>query len=160
VQVALLAMLLMGWLVLWQVVRDYAFLEGFLAYRYRYVHASEEVNRKATQHLLQIRRNSLLAPWVELGLARTIHISPDHLSDKLTVNGRAMSTFPIDDVVYRQAMLLALAGDEQAAKLQWRRALAAFPHQRDISLLILRRRVDDGLEALRPLLVYADALAP
>jgi O-antigen ligase len=158
VHAALAAMLLMGWLVLWQVVRDYSFLEGFLAYRYRYVHASDEVNRRATQHLLQIRRNSLLAPWVELGLARTIHISPDHLQDKLTVNGRAMSVFPIDDVVYRQAMLLALAGDEQAAKLQWRRALAAFPQQRNIALQVLRRRVEDGLEALRPLLVYADAL--
>jgi len=57
--------------------------------------------------------------------------------------------------VYRQAMLLALAGDDAAARLQWERAVAAFPEQRYIALRVLHRRVEDGLAALQPLLEYA-----
>ena len=154
-RLVLIAMLLLGWFVFVQIVRDYTFLESFLAFRYRYVHASEEVNRQAKELLLDVHRSSLLSPWVELGLARTIHISPDRLPDKLTVNGRAMRAFPIDDVVYRQAMLLALVGDEQAARKQWQRAVASYPEERDMALLVLRRRVEDGLAALQPLLEYA-----
>ena len=98
--------------------------------------------------LTEVSPGSLLLPWVELGLARTIHISSDKLSDKLAVNGRAMRVFPIDDVVYRQAMLLALAGDDEAARLQWEQAVAAFPEQRDSALRVLRRRVEDGVAGL------------
>jgi len=152
---ALLAMLLLGWIVLLQIGRDYSVLESFLAFRYRYMHATEEVAAQANEMLTEVPRSSLLSPWVELGLARTIHISSDKLSDKLAVNGRAMRVFPIDDVVYRQAMLLALAGDDAAARLQWERAVAAFPEQRYIALRVLHRRVEDGLAALQPLLEYA-----
>jgi len=147
--------LLLGWIVLLQIVRDYSVLESFLAFRYRYMHATEEVAAQANEMLTEVPRSSLLSPWVELGLARTIHISSDKLSDKLAVNGRAMRVFPIDDVVYRQAMLLALAGDDAAARLQWERAVAAFPEQRYIALRVLHRRVEDGLAALQPLLEYA-----
>ena len=49
------------------------------------------------------------------------------MTDKLTVNSQAMRAFPIDDVVYRQAMLLALAGEDEAARRQWDRAVVSFP---------------------------------
>ena len=42
-RLALVAMLLLGWFVLLQVVRDYSVLESFQAFRYRYIHATEEV---------------------------------------------------------------------------------------------------------------------
>jgi O-antigen ligase len=148
-------LLAMGWLVGVQLYRDYLVLENFLAFRYRYVHASEEVNRKAKEVLLQIRRGSLLAPYVELGLARTISVDADRLEDKLAVNGRAMHLFPIDDVTYRQAMLLALRGDQLEAQRYWDLALASYPELREVALLVLQRRVEDGLSAMRPLLEYA-----
>jgi O-antigen ligase len=154
-RLTLVAMLLLGWLVLLQIVRDYSVLESFLAFRYRYIHATEEVADQAKEMLTEVPRSSLLLPWVELGLARTIHISGDKLSDKLAVNGRAMHVFPIDDVVYRQAILLALAGNDEAARQQWQLAVISFPEQRDIALRVLRRRVEDGLAALQPLLEYA-----
>lgn len=157
-RLTLWATLLLGALVWGQVIRDYLVLENFLAFRYRYVHASEELNRQARNTLLELHSTSLLFPWVELGLARTIHVSTDRLADKLAVNSRAMRAFPIDDVVYRQAMLLALAGEEGAATEQWRRAVTSFPELRNISLQILRRRVEDGLGELAPLLAYAENL--
>jgi hypothetical protein len=156
VRLAVWSMLLLGGLVLVQVVRDYLMLENFLAFRYRYLHASVELDRQARDMLVDLHRTSLLSPWVELGLARTIHVSADGLADKLTVNSRAMRAFPIDDVVYRQAMLLALAGQEEAADRQWERAVASFPGLRDSALLVLRRRVEDGVSGLAPLLAHAE----
>ena len=131
-------------------------LENFLAFRYRYLDATQELDRQAREMLLELHRTSLLAPWVELGLARTIHVSQDRLADKLAVNTRAMQVFPIDDVVYRQAMLLALAGEEAQAQRQWERAVAAFPALRSSAVLVLRRRVEDGARALAPLLAFAE----
>jgi hypothetical protein len=139
-----------------QVVRDYLLLENFLAFRYRYLHATAELSQQARDMLLDLHRTSLLSPWVELGLARTIHISADGLADKLTVNTRAMRAFPIDDVVYRQAMLLALAGEEAMARKQWEQAVISYPGLRKLALLVLRRRVEDGVSGLAPLLAYAE----
>ena len=106
---------------------------------------------------LEVHRNSLLSPWVELGLARSIHVSVDDVGNKLAVNSSAMRAFPSDDVVYRQAMLLALVGEESAARRQWDRAVASFPYARASAELVLRRRVEDGVDALRSLLQYAQA---
>jgi O-antigen ligase len=157
-RLALVAMLVLAWVSLGQVFRDYLQMENFAALRYKYLHATAEMNRQAVDTLLAIHRNSLLAPWVELGLARSIHVSADGLRDKLAVNSSAMRVFPIDDVVYRQAMLLALAGDQASARRQWERAVASFPAERASAELVLRRRVEDGVDALRPLLDHVHAI--
>jgi hypothetical protein len=114
------------------------------------------VNKRAKETLLEIHRTSLLAPWVELGLARSIEIDRVHLADKLAVNGRAMRAFPIEDVTYRQAMLLGLAGFQEQARQQWDRAVITFPKVRMEALTVLRRRVEDGLTELKPLLEHAE----
>jgi hypothetical protein len=66
-----------------------------------------------------------------------------------------MRAFPIEDVVYRQAMLLALSGLQAPARVQWDRAVVTFPEVRQEALVVLRRRVEDGLSELGPLLEYA-----
>ena len=154
----LVALLLLGWLATAQLVRDYLVLENFLAFRYRYIHASEAVNRQAKEVLLEVHRSSLLAQYVELGLARTISVDPERLNDKLAVNGRAMRLFPIDDLTYRQAMLLALSGEQTAARRQWDLAVASYPELRRDALLVIQRRVEDGLTDLRPLLEHAEKM--
>jgi len=151
----LLALLGIGWLVLGQLFRDYLLLENFLAFRYRYMHATAEVNRQAKDLLLDIHRGSLLAPYVELGLSRAISIDGDHLSDKLKINGRAMELFPTDDMTYREAMLLSLHGDNTKAQLQWNLAAASFPEEEERALRVVERRVDDGVRELAPLADYA-----
>jgi len=154
-QLLLVASLALGWFAAWELVHDYMVLENFLAFRYRYMHASAELNRQAKDALLEVHRGSLLGQYVELGLARTISVDPDKLADKLAVNGRAMRLFPIDDVVYRQAMLLALHGDQAAALRQWDLAVTSFPELRESATLVVKRRVEDGLVGLRPLLEHA-----
>jgi O-antigen ligase len=154
-----LAGLALGAIALGQLVRDYLMLESFAAFRHRYLHATEAENRRAGELLMDVHRTSLLAPLVELGLSRSIRIEPERLDEKLLVNGRAMRVFPVDDVVYRQAMLLALHGDLPAATAQWGAALAAFPATALEAREVLRGRVDEGVAALAPLLEFADAAA-
>jgi hypothetical protein len=151
----LLALLGIGWIVLIQLVRDYLLLENFLAFRYKYMHATAEVNHQAKDLLLEIHRGSLLAPYVELGLSRAISIDTERVSDKLTVNTRAMQLFPTDDMVYRQAMLLALHGDEAQARRQWELAVASYPEEEERALRVIARRMDDGVTGLAPLVAYA-----
>lgn len=117
----------LGWFVCGQLVRDYRFLEGLSVFRERYVDASDLVAPEARARLLEIHRTSLLAPFVDLALARTIELDRDRLADKLAVNTRAMRVFPVDDTVYRQAILLAMRGDPAGALAQWDRAAKAFP---------------------------------
>ena len=66
-----------------------------------------------------------------------------------------MRLFPIDDVVYRHAMLLSLRGDLAAAQRQWYLAIASYPAESEQALRVLERRVEDGLNAMQPLLDYA-----
>jgi O-antigen ligase len=155
----LLALLGIGWVVLGQLVRDYLLLENFLAFRYRYMHATAEVNRQAKDLLLDIHRGSLLAPYVELGLSRAISIDGDHLADKLMINGRAMELFPTDDMTYREAMLLGLHGDNAQAQLQWNLAAASYPEEEERALRVIERRVNDGVRELAPLADYARSRA-
>jgi O-antigen ligase len=155
----LIALLGIGWLVQVQIVRDYLFLENFQVYRYRYVHATPEVNRQAKELLLGVHRTSILAPYVEFGLSRAMSVERERVQDKLKINSRAVRLFPTDDMVYRQAMLLALSGEQAAAQRQWDRAAASFPQDEERIAQLLARRVNDGLTELTPLLDYARSRA-
>jgi len=153
----LLALLGVGWLVLGQLFRDYRVLEDFLAFRYKYMHATPEVKRQGDDLLREIRRTSVLAPYVWFGVSRAIEVNSDRLGDKLTVNTRAMRLFPTDDMVYREAMLLGLHGDDAQARRQWDLAAASFPEEEERAQRVVQRRVDDGVGALAPLLEYANS---
>ncbi len=156
-RVTFVAGLALGWFTLAQLFRDYVYLENFLAFRYRYIDATAVVNQRAKEMLLDIRRESLLAPYVELGLARSIQISPDQLEAKRRVNGHAMRNFPIDDVVYRQAMLLALSGQTQEAIAQWDLSQASYPALAQDALRVLRRRTEDLGGGLQGLLAHVES---
>lgn len=153
-----LVALVLGAIALGQLVRDYLVLEAFAASRERYLHASDAANRKAGELLLEVHRTSLLAPLVELALARSIRIEAGGLDEKLLVNGRAMRVFPVRDVVYRQALLLALARDYPAAQRQWRAARAAFPAGDEEARAVLRERIEAGVSDLVPLLDHLRVL--
>jgi O-antigen ligase len=144
-------MLALGWVTVVQLTRDFVLLENFHAFRFRYIHANAEIAERSKAMLAEVGRHSLLAPYVDLGLARTIPIDTDRLEEKLLLNRLAMQAFPIDDVVYRQAMLLALSGDVVGAKRQWLRAVASFPGVEPAARLVLRRRIEDGVSGLAPL---------
>jgi hypothetical protein len=87
-------------------------------------------SRNPAAILLELQQQSLFAPFVELALARTILLDREQIGNKVVLNDAVMHFAPASDVVYRQAVLLALDGQDDAARLQWDRAVANYPGDR------------------------------
>jgi O-antigen ligase len=77
--------------------------------------------------MMRAHRDPLLRPYVELALALGAPIRTDGLQEQLELNTRVMRFAPVAAVVYRQALLLALAGRREAALAQLERALRVYP---------------------------------
>jgi O-antigen ligase len=61
-------------------------------------------------------RDVLLEPYAELAASFAIAVNEDALDQKIDLNRRVMRFVPLDVVVHRQALLLALAGDARQAE--------------------------------------------
>lgn len=77
--------------------------------------------------MMQVHREPLLTPYVELAFAYGATVDATQLKEKLALVTRAAHFAPVDVVVYRHALLLALAGEREAALAQLDRALRAYP---------------------------------
>ena len=77
--------------------------------------------------MMQVHREPLLTPYVELAFAYGATVDATQLREKLALVTRAAHFAPVDVVVYRHALLLALAGEREAALAQLDRSLAAHP---------------------------------
>lgn len=73
------------------------------------------------------QRDPVLEPYVELAASAYAQVDRDQLRDKLELNGRVMRFMPAAIVVYRQALLLALDGQAQAAQELFTRAMRVYP---------------------------------
>ena len=73
----------------------------------------ERVSRTQEQRELERLRRSLLAPYVDIGLAFSLPISRDNLESKISFNERAMHFLPLFPIVRKQIIFLAMAGREQ-----------------------------------------------
>lgn len=149
---ALAATLLLGWLSMANLLQSYGAMEGLLHKRYHY--ASDA--RQGVRALLDIRRDSLLAPYIDLGFTAAITLDKDRLADKLGLNGDVMRFAPAPEVVYRQAMLLALDGREAAAMAQLRLAAAAYPRDLPRAAAFLHRLRGRYGAPFAPLSDYAE----
>jgi O-antigen ligase len=77
--------------------------------------------------LLELHRDTLLAPYIEMTYAGIIVADRVNLKDKLALNSRVLRLMPVPELAYRQVLLLALNGERGAALLQLDRAAAVFP---------------------------------
>ena len=145
--------LLLGWVAAANTYRDYRTLQSLHGIQSRGAGAER---RSATDVLLELRQHSLFTPFVELALARSIALNQERLEDKLSVNDAAMHFAPNPDIVYRQAVLLALAGEQQAARAQWDRSVANYPASRPGVIAVLEAMAPSDAKAA-DLLNYAKA---
>lgn len=79
--------------------------------------------------MLQLHRDTLLAPYVEMVYAGSIVADRNNLQDKLALNGRVLRLLPVPELAYRQVLLLGLNGERAAALLQLDRCVAVFPQR-------------------------------
>jgi hypothetical protein len=101
--------------------------------------------------------------YTDYFLLRNVPLNKERVAEKLEANSRLLSRAPLPDVVSRQVLLLALAGDMEAARHHVRRLLTFFPWETKQSLeamrqLIKARPVD--FAALGPILDEELARAP
>ncbi len=120
------AILLLGVMSLQQMLHGYRNMEGVLAVRPASATDSGYSNR-VREGLVAIYGQSLLQPYIELFMSSMIEVDTDHLADRLTLNENVMYFVPISPVVYREALLLALSGEQAAAQLQMERAIWSYP---------------------------------
>ena len=148
-------MLVLGWVSAISLVYSYRSLEETL-----FAKGLEDLDaaglRQFNEKLLQIHRNSLLAPYIELAYTGAIVLNEDDLSDKLELNSRVMHFAPVSLVVYQQAILLALNGQAQAAKAQLERAAVAYPEELENFTGVMRRILAQHPAEFEPLLELAE----
>lgn len=109
-----------------QLTQSYSSLRGLLIPR-SYAQLSAADTMEVERILKEIHRESLFAPYIELAYSNAIILNQTNLDDKLDLNGRAMRFAPMSAMVYRQAALLALKGEHDAAAKQMDRAMLAYP---------------------------------
>ena len=109
-----------------QLTQSYGSLRGLLIPR-NYAQLSVADVMEVERVLKQIHRESLLAPYIELAYTKAIILNRVNLDDKLDLNGRVMRFAPMSAMVYRQAALLALKGEHDAAAKQMDRAILSYP---------------------------------
>lgn len=126
--------LLLGLLSLSQILQSYRNLESLMAMRPASA-TDESYSRRLHDGLKTLHGQSLLRPYAELFMSGSIELDADRLADKRALNESVMRFVPISPVVYREAFLLALSGEQAAAQTQMERAIwsysADFPAELD-----------------------------
>lgn len=148
--------IVVGWVNLVAVISPYREFER-LVFIPQSRHSPQPSEKDFEQAIVEIHREPLLTPYVELAVAYGVTVSEERLREKLELTARAMRFAPTSVVVYRYALLLALAGERSAAMLQLEWAMRAYPEDiADIvaELTALAQRRPD---AFAPLLELAAA---
>lgn len=136
-----LLVLVFGAFFLAQTVQQNAMMEGWIKSSVGKKPGAEELARMHGE-ILGMASRSLLSPYALAVVERGLPVNRDKLNQKLKLNHAVLRYKPNAEAAYKRAMLLALAGDEQEAVLQLKRARAAFPlskeKQNDFSLEVLK----------------------
>jgi hypothetical protein len=148
-------LMLAGWFNLVAVVPHYRNFERLVFTPSR--GAPEPEEREFVEAIERAHREPLLAPYVELALAYSVEINEEKLQDKLDLVARAVRFAPVSYVVYREALLLALAGEREAALLRLDRATRAYPANLDEVHTELASFARRHPEAFTPLLELASS---
>ncbi len=102
-------------------------------------------------------RQPVLEPYAELAIATAMSLDGDRVRAKVEINGRVMRFAPISGVVYRHAILLALAGDAAAAERELARAARVYPQELPTMMKLTREAALQHPSELEPLIKSAAA---
>lgn len=104
--------------------------------------------------LLELQQHSLFAPFVELALSCLMVLNREQIDDEVTFNGLVLRFAPSADAVYRAAILLALKGEQEAARARWDLAGANYPSERGAVIRIIGSMAADGKKGVADLMHY------
>ncbi len=123
-RLSLAAILLLGGLSLVQIFQNYRNLERLMGLR----QVVSNDGHFWSEERMAAHAQVPLRPYFDLFMGGKIKVSADYLVDKRMLNERVMHFVPIGLVVYREALLLALSGEQAAAQLQMERAIWSYPY--------------------------------
>ncbi len=127
-RLSVVLVLILGLLSLLQMWQGYCNLEALLATRPASAADSENYNQRMRAGMLGVHQQTMMVSMAELYMSNMIDPgSAEHLAVKRELNGRVLRFVPIAPVVYREAILSALAGDQALAQLQMTRAIWSYP---------------------------------
>ena len=126
-RMSVVAILLLGLLALMQLLSGYRDLEQVQAIR-SVSGVEAGASGSFREKLVALHGGSLLSPYAELFMSSLVEVNEDHLKEKLALNTRVMHFVPIGVVVYRQALLLAQAGQQEQAKIILEQAIWSYPN--------------------------------
>ena len=116
----------MGALSMTQLWLGYRDMEGVLAMRPASA-ADGGYNNRVHEGLVALGGQPLLRPYAELFMSSMIEVNTGNLANKRELNASVVHFVPVNPVVYREALLLALSGEQAAAQLQMERAIWSYP---------------------------------
>ena len=151
----LLVALVLGWVSLVNMMQSYLHLEAWFALANK-GGAEQKAVQQAKPVMAEMSRESLLSPYVILAVA--VGLTPDrtHLQEQLQVCDVAQRFSPVRQVVFKYALLLAMAGKHAQAGQQLRMAMAAYPGEVPGFNQELRKLVLQDSAALQPLLEMSE----
>lgn len=153
----LVPMLLLGGMAAANVYQDYRTLQSLHRIQPHPSGAAAQSGENTAAVLLELQQHSLFAPFVELALSRLMVLNREQIDDKLAFNGLVMRFAPSADVVYRQAILLALNGEQEAARTQWDLAEANYPSDRGGVIRVMESMAAGGEKGVADLIQYTTA---
>lgn len=125
-RLSVVAIVMLGLIVLGQLQNSYRDLE--IVRGIRSASNIDPVNVDLMRDkLVAISTGSLLSPYAELYMSSLIRVNDQHIKEKLELNTRVTRFIPTGIVVYRQALLLAQAGQQEQAKVVLEQALWSYP---------------------------------
>jgi len=122
------AALVLGWLNVVMVVPAYRDFERLLFGSGEGAIAADD-GGAFVRRLMQVHRDPVLQPYLEVAVSLGIVVDEDDVREKLQLNTRVMRLAPGHASAYRQAMLLALAGEREAALTQLSRSIRVHPDE-------------------------------
>jgi hypothetical protein len=153
----LVLMLLLGGMAAANTYQDYRTLQSLHRIGPQPSDAAAQSGESTAEVLLKLQQHSLFAPFVELALSRLMVLNREQIYDKLAFNGLVMRFAPSADLVYRQAILLALKGEQAAARAQWALAEANYPSDRDGMIRVMDSMAAGGEKGVADLIQYTTA---
>ena len=150
-RLSLAAILLLGVLSLVQMLQNYRNLGMLMGLR----QAVSKDGYSWRENLMAADAQVPLRPYFDLFMSGKIKVDANHLADKRILNESVMSFAPIGVVVYREALLLALSGEQAAAQLQMERAIWSYPDNFQAALKELTALTQKNPEKFAALLEFA-----
>jgi Virulence factor membrane-bound polymerase, C-terminal/O-Antigen ligase len=144
---ALSLMLVLSWIGLLRMADSYSQLEGL--FRAGQTPPSAQEVERVLEH---VRHESMLMPYSEFAYAAGITLNRDQIEGKVRLNSEVMRFAPTRDVVYRQAILLMLQGEIDAAQAMLKRALGVYPGAAETFLMRANSLEPEVRHAIEPIL--------